>query len=396
MSYTANTGSGDRRNAGGAQRARGRGGGNAPRTRCEMCQQYHDRLTPCVYPRAQPPAVQQTNVELTNIRRMVGHHTTSIANVQTHLEQIANMQTQLGQMQTQQVGQLQDMQTQMRALQNTVRRQGDQIRGLRNDITGLRANAGHGRARGSDLAITPAAAGAVNASEQVDRKRGRGEEEDDDDERVGAAKVPKKKSKTHRAGQRVKAARERQRERDAQGGDPMDQDPPATPPLPPQPAGFQPQGAVHPLFAPPAVPQPVLAPPAVPQPGELTWSQDGFPTIDGFVFNEHWLIAHTSRNQTVDPAVDEQGVVETARMIVNQGAGFWLRVATTARTTLREPVRIAQAWREEEQTRARAQQAAEEHVRASQTAEQRAQAQALLQNAASAGLPQGDDDENQD
>ena len=340
MSFTANNRGGRRGGDGGA--GRGQRGGNSQRVLCAMCHQNHrtdeDCRPVCVrcYRRhnpnsACPQQVQQApapqprpTVDLAVTQRVVG---------------------QLGDMITQLQDDMRQMQALNEQLQNTVRQQGDQINTLRRQVADLRGNTGPGLAQGPGLASAPAVAGMADAGQLVDSKPGREEEES-----VGGTSVPKKKPR-HRAGRRKRAAR------DAARGEPgdirMDVDPPATTPpraAPATPALPQQDAS---LQVPP--PSPSSSTQALPatlgQPRMVQLSDDGFPTIDGFVFNEQWLIRHTVPNAMVPNDEDLRGAREMARFIMLQGVDFWSQLATAARANGRDLIRQAQVLQAEEEAR---------------------------------------------
>ena len=71
-------------------------------------------------------------------------------------------------------------------------------------------------------------------------------------------------------------------------------------------------------------------------------TDDGFPTIDGFVFSEQWLVAHTVPDVMVNAEEDGRSTAEMARSIIAQGAHFWARLVAEARVTGLDLVNQAQ------------------------------------------------------
>ena len=317
MSFTANNRGGRRPGGGGA--GRGQRGGNSQRVLCDMCHHYHRTDEDCRPPCARcnrrhnpnsacPQQVQQApaaqprpTVDLGVTQRVVGQHGDMITQLQDDMRQMQALNEQL---------------------QDTVRHQGDQINILRQEVAGLRRVAAPGLAQDSGPAIATAAAGMADAGALVGRKRGR-----EEDEFVGGSS--KKKSR-HRGGLKKKAAMDA----NAPGGSGdihMDVDPPVT-----FPQGVAP-GA-------PAFP-PQNAPVAQAQPLPVQFTDDGFVTIDGFVFNEQWLVQNTVPNTAVSPDEDARATSEMARSIMAYGVHLWRRLIDAARASGLDLVSQAQIWR---------------------------------------------------
>ncbi|KAL8793675.1 MAG: hypothetical protein Q9195_003724 [Heterodermia aff. obscurata] len=242
-------------------------------------------------------------------------------------------------------------------LQNSVDR-------LSQEVAALRAQVSPGFTQGSGPAVAPAAADRATVGKLAGSKRGR-----DEDESVVGAEEPKKKKNT-RGGKKKKAAKEAakaaagnaggeqgkgagEEAREDAGGDVTMGDDAPLPPLPPLPPQFRTRrplriasSSPRPLFQTQALlsPQSPLAGTAQPfpqvsplsarddQPSGITFTNEGYITFEGFVFNRLWLINNTRADEgEADQDAWHQRVRDTAQAIMDQGAGTWRELAVEAR-----------------------------------------------------------------
>ena len=369
---------GGRRGGGGGRRGKGRGG-NTNRTLCTICNHYHDLEDDC------PPVCVRCQTR----------HKPSAACPQWQQQQqqqqapavqyapfaaLVTTRTAVGTLETE----LRQLQARLGTLETTVRQQGDEITSLRQENAGL---------RGTGPAIASAPADASNVGPLVGRKRGL-----DEDEPVGGAEAPRKKRKPrwskNRDASKKRALKGAAGEVGSEGEAAGENTLRGENPLPSLTEANDRSGALHAASDPPPPPQGPLPH----QPPQLPTNVDGYPTIDGFVFSERWLVEHTVRDEAVHLDEHLRVAGEVAREIVNRGRQYWEPLVAAARAFGLDLVRQAQ----QQERQARQQQQQHQAQQAQQQPQQQAQQQpqqrqadadAALAEAAAAAVPLPDDAE---